>query len=231
MLKIHTPLRVTTNIRTPVPPQQLLHKSYSTHITKNRHNSYSHIPQRHSRSLFHPHHSHNTSPRATLPQRSCSRSLHSSPKMSSDADYMAFLEKANQDTGASATTQSNQKVGTTSVNTAVPKGLASVEEYYISDADEPFEPVALSWTENKLPSADDLKSLLSHSSAVTTTPVSEFDSKDQYKTVLDAVQKAGNGEVKVFRVELSETRAEYYVVSVNAEEGKVVGLKALAVES
>lgn len=53
----------------------------------------------------------------------------------------------------------------------------------------------------------------------------------QYKSVVDAVKKAGNGEVKVFRVELEGTRAEYYVVSVDREGKKVVGLKALSVES
>ena len=53
----------------------------------------------------------------------------------------------------------------------------------------------------------------------------------QYKSVIDAVQKAGDGEVKVFRVELEGTRAEYYVVSVDREGKKVVGLKALSVES
>lgn len=53
----------------------------------------------------------------------------------------------------------------------------------------------------------------------------------QYKSVIDAVKKAGDGEVKVFRVELEGTRAEYYVVSVDREGKKVVGLKALSVES
>lgn len=35
----------------------------------------------------------------------------------------------------------------------------------------------------------------------------------------------------VFRVELSETRAEYYVISVDEKKGAIVGLKALSVES
>jgi hypothetical protein len=55
--------------------------------------------------------------------------------------------------------------------------------------------------------------------------------ESQYKSVLDAVKQASNGTVKVFRVELEGTRAEYYVVGVNEKEGKIVGLKALAVES
>lgn len=65
-------------------------------------------------------------------------------KMASDEDYAAFLDKANQDTGG-ATTQSKQ-YGTKSVNTAVPKALEQVEEYYTSDADEPFEPVSLTYS-------------------------------------------------------------------------------------
>lgn len=45
------------------------------------------------------------------------------------------------------------------------------------------------------------------------------------------MKKAGNGKVEIFRVDVSGTRKEYYVVSVDKEEGRVVGLKALAVES
>jgi hypothetical protein len=53
----------------------------------------------------------------------------------------------------------------------------------------------------------------------------------QYTNVFNVVKKAGNGEVKVFRVDLESTRAEYYVVSIDKEGGKLVGLKALSVES
>lgn len=55
--------------------------------------------------------------------------------------------------------------------------------------------------------------------------------QDQYKKVIDVVKQAGNGSVKVFRVELSGTRAEYYVVTVDDKAGKLVGLKALGIES
>lgn len=48
---------------------------------------------------------------------------------------------------------------------------------------------------------------------------------------MEAVKEAGNGTVKVFRVELEGTRAEYYVVAVDDKNGRIVGLKALAVES
>ena len=80
--------------------------------------------------------------------------------MSTDAEYEAFLEKTNQDakTGgnsmdtAEAAPQSRSSSIIT-VNTAVPAALQDVEEYYMSDADEPFEPVSLKWTEKDIPSA------------------------------------------------------------------------------
>ncbi|RMZ74385.1 ribosomal L3 [Pyrenophora seminiperda CCB06] len=149
--------------------------------------------------------------------------------MSSDADYAAFLDKANQDVGSAETKDASQKqgYGTMSVNTAVPKMLEQVEEYYISDADEPFEPVALSF-EGSSVSADDLKKLIG-SDQVEEVKGTGFES--QYKKVVDAVKQAGDGTVKVFRVELQGARAEYYVVTVDKNEGRLVGLKALAVES
>jgi hypothetical protein len=64
--------------------------------------------------------------------------------MSSDADYASFLDKANQDVSSAESQNASQKKrGTQAVNTSVPKVLEQVEEYYVSDADEPFEPVAL----------------------------------------------------------------------------------------
>jgi hypothetical protein len=72
--------------------------------------------------------------------------------MSSDADYASFLDKANQDTGPAEQQSSSKKksYGTKSVDTAVPKTLEKVEEYYVSDADEPFEPVALKYDRSSL---------------------------------------------------------------------------------
>jgi hypothetical protein len=66
--------------------------------------------------------------------------------MSSDADYAAFLDKANQDTAPAATKNTKSSYGTTSVDTAVPQALQRVEAYYVSDADEAFEPVALKFS-------------------------------------------------------------------------------------
>jgi hypothetical protein len=75
----------------------------------------------------------------------------------------------------------------------------------------------------------DLKKLLGHGEQVDELSVKEWDPKGQYKKVIDAVKKAADGEVKVFKVELEGSRVEYYVVGVGC--GKVVGLKALSVES
>lgn len=73
--------------------------------------------------------------------------------MASDEDYASFLDKANQDpSGGKPSTQSTKKASTKSVDTEVPKVLEQVDEYYTSDADEPFEPVSLKWKGDKLPS-------------------------------------------------------------------------------
>jgi hypothetical protein len=75
----------------------------------------------------------------------------------------------------------------------------------------------------------DLKKLLGGDNDVEEVKRTGFES--QYKKVIDAVKDAGNGEVKVFKVQIDGTRAEYYVVGVDEKEGRVVGLKALSVES
>ncbi|KAF2005300.1 hypothetical protein P154DRAFT_542924 [Amniculicola lignicola CBS 123094] len=151
--------------------------------------------------------------------------------MSSDADYAAFLDKANQSTGGDEVTAQSKKFGTKSVNTEVPEALKSVEEYYVSDADEPFEGVALEFGGKGEVDAAALKKLLNHSDDVTSLSEKEFDPQGQYAKVLEAVKKAGNGKVGIFKVEGEGTRSEVYVVSVDEEGGKVVGLKALVVES
>ncbi|KAJ4994475.1 hypothetical protein SVAN01_00304 [Stagonosporopsis vannaccii] len=148
--------------------------------------------------------------------------------MSSDADYAAFLDKANQDVAPAEQQDLSKKgYGTKSVNTSVPKALESVEEYYVSDADEPFEPVALEF-EGETVSSGDLKKLLGQDEV---EEVKDKGFESQYTKVFNAVKEVGNGEVKVFRVQLEGTRAEYYVVSVDTKGKKVVGLKALSVES
>jgi hypothetical protein len=45
------------------------------------------------------------------------------------------------------------------------------------------------------------------------------------------VKKAGSGQLGFFQVELDATRVEYFVVSVDKKEKRLVGMKAVAVES
>lgn len=59
--------------------------------------------------------------------------------------------------------------------------------------------------------------------------MSEWNVKNAYGEVVDAVKKAGDGKIQVFRAAHGSTRCEYYVVAV--VKGKVVGVKAKAVES
>jgi hypothetical protein len=91
-------------------------------------------------------------PHISQPTLPIPRSTQFTRNMSSDADYTSFLDKANQDTGSAEQQSSLRKksYGTKSVDTVVPQTLAKVEEYYVSDADEPFEPVALKYDGSSL---------------------------------------------------------------------------------
>ncbi|KAJ5112631.1 hypothetical protein N7532_000676 [Penicillium argentinense] len=156
--------------------------------------------------------------------------------MASDDSYMAFLNKANADVdaGRNAPAQGTDTARTETVDatTQIPKPLQSVDYYYISETDEPFEPVALIWNDAKQgiwPSPDQLSSLISPntdlSQAISTLSPSSFDPKNQYSSVLHAVRSAAverdeNAdqsavEVKVYRVELSGTKIEYWLLALD----------------
>jgi hypothetical protein len=72
-----------------------------------------------------------------------------------ERDYMAFLDKANEDPskGSSSSTAAKKESGgfrTREEGVKVPECLVRVCErgaFYVSDADEPFEAVALGWYE------------------------------------------------------------------------------------
>ena len=72
--------------------------------------------------------------------------------MTSDEAYGSFLEQANQDTGVGKSSTKATGAGTKAVNTDIPNHLQSIEQYYTSEADEPFEPVSLKWSGNNMPS-------------------------------------------------------------------------------
>ncbi|KAJ5205270.1 hypothetical protein N7491_004106 [Penicillium cf. griseofulvum] len=171
--------------------------------------------------------------------------------MSSDDAYMSFLNKANADvSGGQALQQGAGTVKTETVHSSlsVPKPLQSVDAYYISDTDEPFEPVVLKWDDaakGSWPSADQLSSLISSdtnlSKSISIITPSAFDPNNQYASALDAVRTAAvekdSGadksavELKVYRVEQTMTQCEYWVLALHAPESRLVGLRAKAVES
>lgn len=72
--------------------------------------------------------------------------------MASDEAYSAFLSQANQDTGATKVSSKSEAGSTKATDTDVPVPLQEVEQYYVSDADEPFEPVSLKWRGSQIPS-------------------------------------------------------------------------------
>ncbi|KAJ3543675.1 hypothetical protein NM208_g3452 [Fusarium decemcellulare] len=158
--------------------------------------------------------------------------------MSNDDDYMAFLNKANQDTGADAATQQQKATfKAKDAGSEVPKEIRQVckNAVYVSDADEPFEEVSLKWEgKNGLPTESEFAKLINHSSPdsadIKILDPLNWDSQGRYTDVIDAVRGASKGnDVRVYQITRDATRVEYWVVS--HVDGKLVGAKALAVES
>lgn len=59
---------------------------------------------------------------------------------------------------------------------------------------------------------------------------SDWDPQGQYSKIIDAVREATKGnDVRVYKVVKDHTRVEYWVIS--REEGRIIGAKALGVES
>lgn len=62
--------------------------------------------------------------------------------------------------------------------------------------------------------------------------VKQFDPKGQYRDVLDTVASAANGgQRKAYRVLHGKTRVEYYIVALDLDHSRLVGVKARAVET
>jgi hypothetical protein len=79
--------------------------------------------------------------------------------MASDEDYTAFLEKANADPNEGVAKTKDKKAGGSAnlkavdAGAKVPKGLkdAVKDQVFVSDSDEPFEPVSLKLEGDELP--------------------------------------------------------------------------------
>ncbi|KAI2632085.1 hypothetical protein GGR54DRAFT_17635 [Hypoxylon sp. NC1633] len=165
--------------------------------------------------------------------------------MASDEDYMAFLDKANQDPSegyAKPQSVGKQEFKATDDGARIPAAIqeATKDSFYVSDADEPFVPVYLAWDEGGkgLPDEDEFASLIHHpdpsNAQIEILDPADWDTQGQYKSILDAVEKAGKGnDVRVYRVVKAGSRVEYWVVTTEGKgaSAKLVGAKALAVES
>ncbi|KFA66175.1 hypothetical protein S40285_03354 [Stachybotrys chlorohalonatus IBT 40285] len=160
--------------------------------------------------------------------------------MASDEDYMAFLNKANEDTsnGHAASVKNKQpaQFKTKDSGSQVPGPIQAAvsDAVYTSDADEPFEAVSLKWEGNGLPDEVEFAKLIEHwdpeSADITILDPIDWDSSGAYSKLIEAVREATRGnDVRVYRVTKDKTRAEYWLVS--GEQGKIVGAKALSVES
>ncbi|PMD45172.1 hypothetical protein L207DRAFT_481369 [Hyaloscypha variabilis F] len=159
--------------------------------------------------------------------------------MASDEDYMAFLNKANKDPSeGTAKTQGKGKIELKAVDQGVkvPAALkkATSDAFYVSDADEPFVPVYLKYDGKKLPDEATFAKLVNHPSPddadVEIMDIGEWDTQGQYKEIVDATRDATKGsDVRVYRIGREGSRVEYWVVGV--EGGKLIGAKALAIES
>ncbi|KAI0137239.1 hypothetical protein BJ170DRAFT_678090 [Xylariales sp. AK1849] len=164
--------------------------------------------------------------------------------MASDEDYMAFLDKANEDPseGYAKPAGGKQEFKATDAGVQVPAVLKDVVKnaFYVSDADEPFVPVCLKWDEGGkgLPDEEEFASLISHpspsSAQIEIQDPADWDPQGQYGNILDAVRQAGKGnDVRVYRIAKDGTRVEYWVVTTEGEgqAARLVGVKALGVES
>jgi hypothetical protein len=84
---------------------------------------------------------------------------------------------------------------------------------------------------------------LFESGSIETLSPDAFDPKGQYTAVFRAVRTAAVAsdassnvdesgiDVKVYRVEVGKSRVEYWVLALDVAEGRIVGLRAKAVET
>lgn len=73
--------------------------------------------------------------------------------------------------------------------------------------------------------------MINHQADISTLDAEAFDPKNHYADVINSVKAAGGGQVRIFRAQQGKTRVEYYIVSLDAEHSRLVGLRAKAVES
>lgn len=167
------------------------------------------------------------------------------PVMASDEAYTSFLEKANQPTGANSSTSKShnqdQQAAVTSHSSNVPAVLQSLDMTFTSESDEPFEPFTVPYSSSSLPSASEFARAIKHDNGpevVEELSVGEFDPQNEYKKVIEAVEAAvaregeGKAAVKCFMAGSGKsTKVVYYVVGLDSKDRRLVGVRAVSVES
>ena len=155
--------------------------------------------------------------------------------MTNDEDYMSFLNKVNDESPTVLEGSRVAELKSLDENLHIPSHLsqAAQDKYYVSEVDEPFEPVALKIT-GVLPDGSTFASLVGYpepdTADVQIMEVSEWDPHNQYHDIVDSVKEATKmSEVRVYRIALDRVRFEYWLVG--ATDGVLLGVKALAIES
>lgn len=73
--------------------------------------------------------------------------------------------------------------------------------------------------------------LIKHEGDVSKSAVKDFDPRDEYSEVIQTIERAGDGKSTIFKLQHGQTRSQYYIVSLDGGHQRLVGLRALAVES
>ncbi|KAL7268319.1 hypothetical protein RUND412_009065 [Rhizina undulata] len=160
--------------------------------------------------------------------------------MSSDADYAAFLSRAQKDYSkgpdGQAVSEPSETLTTPTVSAANevhPALKALGQRYYVSEADEEFVNVSFEWGKSIPPNEEEFSELVKGTDAfgIQVLEPDRWDPSGEYGDVVEAVRTACGGGPVVYRVERTGSRVEYFVVGVDRGNGKLVGVKVLSIES
>jgi hypothetical protein len=168
--------------------------------------------------------------------------------MADDTSYSTFLAKANADPNSGgdnpiqSTSQARSAFDPTTSSDALPASLRNLPSTtYTSDTDSEFETVFFNYAGDLPLTAEQFKQVLSKKGDVGDVEelsVEDFDPRGEYTEIQDRVRQAsdagkrameGDSNMKIFRVQKSKTRVEYYILTVG--DRKLFGVVARAVES
>lgn len=110
---------------------------------------------------------------------------------------------------------------------------------FTSESDEPFQPFTVPYEGSKLPDARGFAEAvrarmdIGDWDGVKELEVEEFDPRGEYGEVVEKTREAieGAGDVKIFTVEAGRSRVVYFVVGLDGERRRLVGVRAVSVES